>query len=327
MYYRKKAGKKFTYVSGEGTTVTEKQLISYFKTLVIPPAWTHVEINASPRAKICATGYDAKGRKQYIYNPKFREKREDLKFKKLIDFGDRLCEMRKNMAIHLRKKKMGRAKVLAAMVRMMEVAYFRPGNDLYTLQNESFGLTTLQRKHLAIKGSNLQFNYLGKSGKLQEKSVKDVALSKIIKELAAMPGKEIFKFIDQNNKIHDVKSRHLNQYIHQNMGPDFSAKDFRTWGGSVLASKFLDESGAAGNKTATGKNIREAIKAVSEKLGNTPAVARKSYINPCVFKHYEKGKTLTHFQKEAIKPAKKQKELSLDESAFLCMMKTKPGKK
>lgn len=327
MYYRIVEGKNISYIGMNGKKVKKKKLITYFQSLVIPPAWTDVEINPSPRAKICATGYDAKGRKQYIYNSKFREKQEHLKFERIISFGEQLSTMRKIVGKHIRKRKLNREKVLATMLHLMETAYFRPGNELYTKQNKSFGLTTLQSKHLKINGNQMVFNYLGKSSKNQEKLVKDRNLVKIIKQLNALPGKEIFKFINDDKKVQNVKSKHLNQYIHEIMGEDFSAKDFRTWGGSVLASAFLRELGTAESKTQIKKNIQEAVKAVSEKLGNTPAIARKSYIDPRVFAHYEKGKTLMNYEKEAKKLSVKQKELSNEESAFLCMLKTKPTKK
>lgn len=281
-----------------------------------------MEINTSPKAKICATGFDVRGRKQYLFNTKYRAKQESLKFDKLFEFGTKVHEMRKITAKLLRKRKLNREKVLAAMLRLMEIAYFRPGNELYTKENKSFGLTTLRSKHLKAKGNRLIFEYLGKSVKMQEKQITDRVLAKIVNELNKIPGKEIFKFIDENGKIKDVKSKHLNDYIHEIMGNGFSAKNFRTWGGSVMASQFLDEIGTVEgkNQKMVKKNIREAVISVSEKLGNTPAIARKSYIDPRVFQNYEKGKTLSDFQKDAKKLSRKHQELSTAERAFLCMM-------
>lgn len=316
-------GKNFSYTDAKGNVIKDKNQINYFKSLVIPPAWKNVEINTSPKAKIQATGYDVKGRKQYIYNSKFRKKQDAQKFDRLIAFGEQLDLMRKTTAKHLRKRKLCRERVLAAMLRLMEIAYFRPGNELYTKTNKSFGLTTLQSKHLKVKGNQLIFTYKGKSNKMQEKHLTDALLVHIVKQLDAIPGKEIFKFIDESNKIQDVKSKHLNQYIHEVMGEDFSAKYFRTWGGSITACKALNEMGCVEDKNpkVIKKNINEAVKIVSEKLGNTPTIARNSYIDPRVFDHYAAGKILSNFQKESAKLQKKHPELSADEIGFLCMLK------
>lgn len=321
--YRIPKGKKFCYQDKNQNTITDKNFVQYIKSLVIPPAWTNVEINSSPRAKICATGYDLKGRKQYLYNAKFRAKQEAYKFDHLLEFGNQVHAMRQTTSLHLRKRKLDREKVLATMLKLIETAYFRPGNELYTKQNKSFGLTTLQKKHLTAKGDHLTFEYLGKSGKMQQKQIANRSLAKIVKQLSEIPGKEIFKFIDENDNIRNVKPKHLNQYIHEVMGNGFSAKNFRTWGGSVMASQYLDEVGIVEgkNQKILKRNIKEAVTSVSEKLGNTPAIARKSYIDPRVFKNYEKGKILSDFKKDAKKLSKKHHELSDAERAFLCMMR------
>lgn len=315
-------GKYFSYTDATGNLIKDKDQIAYFKSLVIPPAWNSVEINTSPKAKIWATGYDIKGRKQYLYNLKFRRKQDAQKFDRLINFGEQLDLMRQTTAKHLRKRKLCKKKVLAAMLRLMEIAYFRPGNELYTKNNKSFGLTTLKSKHLKVKGNELIFTYKGKSNKMQEKHLSDTLLVNIVKQLDAIPGKEIFKFIDDDNKIKDVKSKHLNEYIHQVMGTEFSAKYFRTWGGSLTACQALNEMGrvADSNSKIIKKNINEAVKIVSEKLGNTPAIARNSYIDPRIFDYYIAGKTLSDFQNEAIKLQKKHTALSADEVSFLCML-------
>ncbi len=320
--YRKRNGKGFRYVDEQGNKITDESLIAYFKSLVIPPAWENVRIDTSPRAKIQATGYDAKERKQYIYNTKFRKRREEQKFDRIIRFAGRLESMRRITGQHLRRRRLNREKVLAAMLRLLDTAFFRPGNDRYARKNGSYGLTTLRSRHLKINGDEMVFSFVGKSGKKHEKHIVDARLAKIVRELDEMPGYEIFKFIDEENNIQDVKSSHLNEYIHEVMGEEFSAKDFRTWAGTVIAAIALDEIGALAEKDQKklNSNIRNAVIAVSEKLGNTPAIARSSYIDPRVIKSYTQGRTLAYFQEEVKQLLKTNDALSLEELGVLCLL-------
>lgn len=322
-YYRIKRGKGFSYADAERQSVQDEKLLSFFQSLVIPPAWTNVEINASPPAKIRATGYDAKGRKQYIYNSNFRLRQEQKKFDRILQFADKLPHMRIVTGQHLRKRKLDRNKVLACMVRLLDIAFFRPGSDIYAKQNKSYGLTTLRSKHLKIEGNELIFNYVGKSAQKQEKHIVDKQLAKIVREIDELPGYEIFKFIDENGDVQDVKSQHLNEYIREVMGEEFSAKDFRTWAGTVIAAMSLDELGAIeeSDQRKLNKNIREAVIKVSERLGNTPAIARKSYIDPRIIDNYTKGKTLCYFKKEVNRLLKKNENLSVEELGVLCLLK------
>lgn len=323
MYYRKKKGKGFSYTDENGKTVTDTAVKTYIKSLVIPPVWKDVEISEKKNSKILVTGRDELGRKQYIYNPKFRQKQEQKKFDRIIEFAEQLERMRRVTGQHMRKRKPTREKVLATMVRLLESAFFRPGSDFYTKQNKSYGLTTMRSKHLEINGDELIFTYRGKSGKDQEKYITDAKLAKIVKEIDEMPGYEIFKFIDENGTIQDVKSEHLNQYIREVMGEEFSAKDFRTWSGTMIAAIALDELDVEEEKDqkTMDKNIRNAVIQVSKKLGNTPAVARSSYIDPRVIDKYINGKTLKYFQKEVTKLLKKNENLSESEIGVLCLLK------
>lgn len=328
-YYRKRKGKGFSYVDKEGLVVQDKALKAYFRSLVIPPAWDKVEINTAVRAKIQATGYDVKGRKQYIYNPKFRQRQEHQKFDRIVLFARKLEHMRRVTGQHLRKRKPGREKVLAVMVRLLETAFFRPGNDYYAKENESYGLTTLRSKHLTIKGNEMIFTYKGKSGQQQEKRLVDERMARIVQELDDMPGYEIFKYLDVDGKIQDVKSEDLNEYIRDIMGDDFSAKDFRTWAGTVIAAIALDEIGAI-EETEQRKvksNIRAAVVTVSEKLGNTPAIARSSYIDPRVIDQYIHGRTITLFKKQVKQLLKTNENLSVEELGVLCLLKKGLNKK
>lgn len=327
-YFRNKKGKGFSYSDKDGNKVIDEKLVSFFKSLVIPPAWTKVEINSSPRAKIQATGLDIKGRKQYIYNPKFRQKQEQEKFDRIIHFADQLETMRRVTGQHLRRRKLTREKVLATMVRLLDTAFFRPGNENYSKENASYGLTTLRSKHLEVQGNEMIFSYKGKSGQFQEKHVVDARLSKIVQELDELPGYEIFKYIDENEAIIDVKSQDLNQYIREIMGEEFSAKDFRTWAGTVIAAISLEEMGASDeiDQKKLEKNIRQAVVAVSEKLGNTPAIARSSYIDPRIIENYTEGKTLKVFEKEVNKLLKSNQNLSVEELGVLCLLKRRLSK-
>lgn len=328
-YYRNRRGKGFVYADEDGCVVTDDKLKAYFKSLVIPPAWKKVEINTSPRARIWAAGFDAKGRKQYIYNSKFRRRQEEKKFDRILRFAAQLEHMRRVTGQHLRKRKPNREKVLATMVRLLETAFFRPGNEVYAKENKSYGLTTLQSKHLEIAGNEMIFSYKGKSGQQQERHVADARLTKIVQELDEMPGYEIFKYTDEADIIHDVKSNDLNEYIREIMGEEFSAKDFRTWAGTVIAAMALDEMGAVEvrEQKKLNKNIREAVVKVSEKLGNTPAIARGSYIDPRVIDNYMHGKTLSYFKREVDKMLKANEKLSVEELGVLCLLKRRWNKK
>ncbi len=325
MYYRKKHGKGFRYVDESDTTVKDKDLKEWFKSLVIPPAWTDVEIDRKRGAKILVTGRDDKDRKQYIYNPKYRKQQDQAKFDRILQFADQLEHMRRVTGQHLRKRTLGKEKVLACMVRLLEAAYFRPGSDRYSKENHSYGLTTMRSKHLQIEGNELVFHYIGKSGKEQERHIVDQKLAKIVKEIDDLPGYEIFKFIDEDGQKQDVKSDHLNDYIRDIMGEEFSAKDFRTWAGTVIAAITLDEIGAPEeqDQKLLDKNIRDAVVKVSEHLGNTPSVARSSYIDPRVIDEYTNGKTINYFQKEVDRLLKKNANLSRQELGVLCMLRKK----
>ena len=323
MYYRKKWGKGFTYQDEEGNTVKDKKLRAWFESLVIPPAWTDVEIEEDASADLLATGRDDKNRKQYIYHPEYRARQDAKKFDRIIDFADQLEHMRRVTGQHLRHKKLTREKVMATMLRLLETAFFRPGNEYYSQENETYGLTTLRSKHLTIEGDEIIFNYNGKSGQEQEKHIVDGKLARIVQGIDNMPGYEIFKYLDEHNEVVDVKSNDLNEYIQDLMGEEFSAKDFRTWAGTMIAAIALDELGAVNEKEQKllDKNIKEAVNRVSERLGNTPSVARSSYIDPRIIDTYIQGRTLKYFEKEISKLLDKVENLSKEEIGVLYLLK------
>lgn len=325
MYYRKKHGKGFTYKDKNGKTITDSEIKDWIKSLVIPPAWTEVEISQNRKADLLVTGRDDKGRKQYIYHPNHTKRQNAKKFDRIIAFADQLEHMRRVTGQHLRKRKLTREKVMATMLRLMETAFFRPGSDTYSKENESYGLTTMRRKHLTIDGDEIIFKYTGKSGQKQEKHVVDKKLAKIVQAIDEMPGYEIFKYLDEDGNVIDVKSDDLNAYIHEVMGEEFSAKDFRTWAGTMIAAIALDELGVVekSDQKSLDKNIKEAVNRVSERLGNTPSVARSSYIDPRIIEDYTHGRTLKYFEEEIVALLEQAENLSKEEIGVLCMLRNR----
>ncbi|WP_438766002.1 DNA topoisomerase IB [Kushneria sp. TE3] len=292
---RHRCGKGFTYRDDAGQTLKDRQWREWIKGLAVPPAWRDVAITLDPEARIHATGRDSAGRKQYIYNSEWREQREKMKFDRIVDFAERLSTMRRITGQHMAREGMPREKVLACMVRLLDTAYFRPGNESYSEQNDSYGLTTMRSRHLTINGDELIFDYQGKSGQQQHKVVEDEKLAQIVGELDDIPGYEIFKYFDDDGHKVRVDSHDLNDYIHEVMGERFSAKDFRTWAGTSIAALALDELGVGDNDDASQQYIREAVERVASRLGNTPSIARASYIDPRVIENYLDGRLLRHF--------------------------------
>src|SRR5690606_13855373 len=237
--------------------------------------------------------------------------------------------MRRVTGQHLRKRKLDRDKVMATMLRLLESAFFRPGSETYSKENASYGLTTLRHKHLSINGDEIIFEYTGKSGQEQEKHIVDKKLAKIVQEIDDMQGYEVFKYLDEDDNIIHVKSDDLNAYIHEVMGEEFSAKDFRTWAGTMIAAIALDELGVVDKKDqkSLDKNIKEAVNRVSERLGNTPSVARSSYIDPRIIDDYTQGRTLKYFEKEINTLLKKAENLSKEEIGVLCLLRNRLKKK
>ncbi len=325
MYHRKKIGKGFTYKDKHSRTIKDQKLKEWFKSLVIPPAWRDVEISEKKSADLLVTGRDEKERKQYIYHPKYIEQQNSEKFDRIIAFAEELEHMRRVTGQHLRQRKLTREKVMATMLRLLESAFFRPGSESYSKENKTYGLTTMRSKHLTIQGDEIIFTYNGKSGQDQEKHIVDKKLASIVQQIDDMPGYEIFKYLDEEDNVIDVKSSDLNAYIHEVMGEEFSAKDFRTWAGTLIAAIALDELGAVDRKEQKllDKNIKEAVYQVSERLGNTPSVARSSYIDPRVLDDYMNGRTLKYFEKEIRQLLKKAENLSKEEIGVLCMLRNR----
>jgi DNA topoisomerase-1 len=307
---------------GTGETVHEERVLKRIENLKVPPAWKEARIARSPSAKVQAVGYDSAGRLQYLYHPKYRERKEQEKFERVLRFADALPKMRKTTSAHLRRKNLDRKKVLACMTRLINTAYFRVGDERYAKKNKTYGIATLRRKHLTIDGDEMIFEYRGKWGQMQRKCVADARLREIVEECVALPGYEIFKYYDESGEIKDVKARDLNHYIKEVMGNEFSPKDFRTWAGTLIAALKLAELGAAENEKLASKNVLQAIDAVAERLGNTRDIARSSYVSPRVIQHYLEGSVVAR-QVEQLEEVllAEQGNLTEEEKALLELLK------
>lgn len=312
---RHKQGKHYRYFVGDKQITDTKQL-AYFKSLRIPPAWKEVKIAPGKRGRILATGIDKAGRLQYIYNPTFRARQEQAKFARTLRFARMLPRMRRITSRHLKHKKYDRKKVLACIVRLMDEAYFRVGNDQYVRENQSYGLTTIRSKHVTVKGDTIVFDFIGKSHKKHVKSVTDRTLARIVKRLDELPGYEVFKYYDHEGKLKDVKSADVNAYIKEIMGEEFTAKDFRTWGGTLLASAELATAATSTTERDRKKAITLCVKKVAKKLGNTPAIARSSYIDPRLIAAYESNQDLGRVWR-TVQKMKRTAYLSPDEQCVL----------
>lgn len=295
---RRKSGKGFSYRSPEGTVVKDKDVLSRIRSLAIPPAWTEVWICADPNGHIQATGRDAKGRKQYRYHPKFREVRDSAKFEHVVEFARSLPQIRKVVAEHMKLRGLPREKVLAATVHLLESTLIRVGNDDYAKHNKSYGLTTLRDRHVALNGSELRFQFKGKSGKMWRLNLRDRRLAKIVKACQDLPGQELLQYVDENGDVRDVTSSDVNAYLREITGKDITAKDFRTWAGTVLAALALDEFEGFDTAAKAKKNVRAAIERVSSRLGNTPTICRKCYVHPAVLDSYLSGSLVLQVREE-----------------------------
>ena len=285
-YSRKANSNDFEYFDTEGKRIRDEQRLLRIKRLAIPPAWTDVWVCPSSNGHIQATGRDARRRKQYRYHERWREVRDENKFSRLADFAKALPQIRKRVDSDIKLPGLPREKVLATVVRLLERTFIRIGNDEYARQNKSFGLTTIKDRHVTVRGAHLRFRFRGKSGRQHEVDVRDDQIAKIISRLQDLPGQELFQYIDENGEVRDVKSQDVNDYLREITKEDFSAKDFRTWAGTLLSVLALNVQGGFETKGQAKANIKTAICAVAELLGNTPAICRRCYVHPAVVEAY-----------------------------------------
>jgi DNA topoisomerase-1 len=289
---RKRAGKHFSYIGLDGKPIHDKKELERIRAIGIPPAWTNVWICPNPRGHIQATGRDAKGRKQYRYHTEWRKIRDETKYDRMVDFGKALPHIREHVAHDLALAGMPREKILAAVVRLLDRTSIRVGNEEYARENGSFGLTTMRNDHVDVEGSEIQFHFRGKGGKEHTIDIKDRQLARIVKKCQDLPGHELFEYIDENKELRTIESDDVNEYLRQISGHDFTAKDFRTWAGTVTATCALQDLGEYESQTQAKKNVVRAIEVAAQHLGNTPTICRKSYVHPEVIDAYLNGALL-----------------------------------
>ncbi|HWY41095.1 MAG TPA: DNA topoisomerase IB [Chthoniobacterales bacterium] len=285
-YTRKAKDDDFVYIDTEGKPITDEQRLLRIKHLAIPPAWTDVWICPSGNCHVQATGRDERRRKQYLYHERWRDVRDENKYDRMIAFGKVLPKIRRRVARDLKLPGLPRNKVLATVVQLLERTFIRIGNEEYARDNKSFGLTTMKDRHVEVKGSKMRFRFRGKSGKDHDVDVTDRRVARIVSNLQDLPGQDLFKYVDDNDEVHDVTSQDVNEYLREVSGEEFSAKDFRTFAGTVLTAIALNAQEKFENNKQAKANIKTAIAAVSKILGNTPAICRKCYVHPAIFESY-----------------------------------------
>ncbi|MBS0332477.1 MAG: DNA topoisomerase IB [Proteobacteria bacterium] len=287
-FSRRRSGRGFTYLSAKGRTVHDPQVLERIRKLVIPPAWTEVWICSDPSGHLQATGFDQKGRRQYLYHPGFREVRDAAKFEHLIGFGKSLPAIRRRLDLDLRRHNLDRAKVLATVVSLLDSTLIRIGNAAYEQANGSYGLTTLRNRHVQAEGGALKFHFKGKSGKVWRLELHDRRVANVVRRCQELPGQHLFQYRDGDGILQSITSADVNAYL-KAIGGDITAKDFRTWHGTLLAAAALRELGAPTSPTDGKRKIAQAMRAVSARLGNTPAVCRQGYVHPAILETFLGG--------------------------------------
>ena len=286
---RRRSGRGFSYRDGDGATIRDRESLDRIRALAIPPAWTDVWICPWPNGHLQASGRDARGRKQYRYHARWQQRRGTDKFDRMLAFAKALPRIRRRCDADLARPGLSREKVLAAVVRLLELTLIRVGNDEYARLNRSFGLTTLRDRHANVEGATLRFRFRGKSGLAYEVGLRDRRLARVVRRCQDLPGQELFQYIDDQGEVRGVASDDVNAYIREASGGDFTAKDFRTWAGTVLAYRALRALQPGTGERSAKRNVVEAIRQTADRLGNTPAVARGSYVHPAILEAYREG--------------------------------------
>jgi DNA topoisomerase I len=318
---RKKAGTGMVYIDTDGQQIHDAEVLARIKSLAIPPAWRDVWICPIAHGHMQATGIDARGRKQYRYHPRWREVRDETKYDRMLSFGRMLPKIRRRVGRDLRRPGLPREKILAAVVRLLETTLIRVGNEEYARQNDSFGLTTMRDRHVDVSGATLKFEFRGKSGITHAIDLTDRRVAKIVKQSQDLPGYELFQYVDEDGARRSIDASDVNGYLKEIAGEDFTAKDFRTWAGTVLAARALQEFQAFDSQAQAKRNVMQAIESVAKRLGNTKAVCRKCYIHPAVINLYMDGsllQTLTHRVKKEL--MRSLHGLPAEEAAVLALL-------
>jgi DNA topoisomerase-1 len=319
---RRRRGRSFQYIDRDGRTITDPEERARINALAIPPAWTDVWICPSPNGHLQATGRDARGRKQYRYHPRWREVRDEVKYGRMVAFGEALPEIRRRVDRDISRRALSRPRVVAAIVRLLDETSIRVGNDEYARENRSFGLTTMRKRHVGVEGSRIMFRFRGKGGKLSDVDVTDPRVARVLRRCEGLPGQHLFQYVDDDGDVEDVDSDDVNDYLRDIAGEQFTAKDFRTWSGTVLAAWALEELGEAGSPTQAKRQVVRAVESVAKELGNTPAVSRSSYIHPQVIEaHLEGNLTRELGERANRKIAGGMHGLTPEEAAVLALLR------
>ena len=321
---RERAGEGFRYLKPTGEHVTDEATLERVRRLAIPPAWTDVWICTKANGHLQATGRDARGRKQYRYHPQFREVRESTKYEHMFEFARVLPAIRARIAEHMGLRGLPREKVLATVVHLLESTLIRVGNDDYARENRSYGLTTLRNPHVSVEGAQLRFRFKGKSGKSWQLQLKDRRVAKIVKACQELPGQKLFEYLDENGEAREVTSADVNAYLKEITGREITAKDFRTWAGTVLAALALKEFEAFDSQASAKKNLRAAIESVASRLGNTPTICRKCYIHPEILSSYIEGALLLEVKQQVESELRNELgSLKPEEAAVLSLLEAR----
>ena len=318
---RQRRGRGFAYVAPDGSTVRAREAIKRFRSLVIPPAWTQVWICPMEDGHLQVTARDARGRKQYRYHPKFRAQRDGTKFERLFEFGDVIWKIRNAVERDIQLEGLPRTKVLATLVWLLERTFIRVGTEEMSRMNKSYGLTTLRRKHVEIDGSELRFEFRGKSGVEHAVTVDDARIARIVQRCQELRGEVLFKYIDDDGRRQEVEAGDVNDYLRDVTGADITAKDFRTWAGTMIAAEVLRSIGPAPNRKQAERNVVAAIDQTASRLGNTRTVCRKYYIHPTLITSYLEGHVLSPLRKRRVKVRKPGAKLRRHESEVLAFLR------
>lgn len=319
-WHRIKNGKSFSFVNEKGKRVgktSRKRILG----LGIPPAWKDVVISNNPKDYIQAIGTDGKGRHQYIYHPEWVKRNQEHKFDQMIDFGERLPTLRRDVSAHMRERGLTKRRVIATVVWLLENTFIRIGNKEYAEENKSYGLTTMREKHVKVRANMLKFSFEGKSGIFHELDIKNERVAKNVKACLELPGYELFHYEDDDGNVRVVDSSEVNDYLKAQTGADFTAKDFRTWGGSTLAGESFYQKGEAKDKNDLTSKIVEVVKIVSDHLGNTKNVCKEYYIHPAIITSYERKILVPHFKRSYGRHSTKRLGLTQEEYATWSLIK------
>ena len=313
----------FRYLDSRGKRITDPEKIARIEALVIPPAWRDVWISPRPKAKLQATGLDRAGRRQYLYHPEFRARQEEEKYNRLVRFAERLPDLRKAMSEHMAREPFDPEWTCALAIRLINHGWFRVGTERYARTTRTFGITTLRKGHVTVRGSRISFRYRGKHRVLVRTVIVDEELAAAMKELVKLPGgRRLFRYSNEGSFCNLTGAR-LNAYIREHLGEEFTAKDFRTWGGTLIAAITFAEHGPPETETEAKRVVARVMRAVGERLGNTPAVARSSYVSPAVVEQYQDGRTIDDFRPRHLRVVgARASGLDREERALLALLRS-----